>query len=58
MGRDKSAHDEIRDFYAHMALAYERLDAALRGAFVVIPETSLYIIKKSKKGIDSETKEW
>ena len=58
MGRDKSAHNEIRDFYAHMARTHERLGAALRGAFVVIPEISLYIIKKSKKGIDSKTKEW
>ena len=58
MGRDKSTQNEIRDFYAHMALTHERLGAASQGAFAVIPEIWLYIIKKSKKGIDSETKEW
>ena len=45
--RDKSAHNEIRDFYAHMALTYERHIAR---CFCHIPETSLcdisYIIKK------------
>ena len=58
MGRDKGAHDEIRDFYAPMVLTHECLSTASQSAFVVIPEIWLYIIKKSKKGIDSETKEW
>ena len=60
--RDKSAHNEIRDFYAHMARTHERLGGASQGAFDVIPEISLcnisYHNKKVKKGIDSETKEW
>ena len=62
MGRDKGAHDEIRDFYAPMARTHERLSAASQSAFVMIPEISLcnisYHNKKVKKGIDSETKEW
>ena len=32
--------NEIRDFYAHMALTHERLGAASQCAFVVIPEIS------------------
>ena len=51
---DKSAHNEIRDFYAHMALTYS---ATSQGTFVVIPEIShsdiSYIIRRKRETLPS-----